>query len=241
MRLNTCIEMVGGSRRSKHGRKNRPRDLENSLMDWTEPGTTTTAHSVAGDASSGVVHRFGKSLDSSPCLVLNADYSPLSYTPLSVWNWRDSLRAVLANKATIVSNYNLEIRSVSVSFLVPSVICLKKFQRYPATAQPPVNRRNIYIRDAYQCQYCLGRFSAKDLTLDHVHPRSKGGKGTWENLCSACSSCNTLKANRSVNKDLPRLGMRIKKMPQAPSFYELQARAREYQKKGAHPHWDAFL
>ena len=166
----------------------------------------------------------GKSLENSPCLVLNADYTPLSFIPLSLWNWKDSLRAVLSEKATVVSSYNLEIRSVYTKVLIPSVIALKRYHAFP-NQKPVMTRRNVYIRDSFQCQYCQECFGADDLTLDHVLPRSKGGKLTWTNTVTACSPCNYRKGH-TLLEDLPQLGMRIKTMPKAPNYYELQTKAR---------------
>ena len=94
-------------------------------------------------ASRGKNHhgRFGKSLEDSPALVLNANFVPVSYLPLSLWNWQDSLRAVLNEKAVALHHYDLAIRSVSVSIMIPSVIVLKRFQKLPDKV-PSMTRRN---------------------------------------------------------------------------------------------------
>ncbi len=69
---------------------------------------------------------------------------------------------------------------------LPSVVCLKTYQKGCRERPPPLNRRNIYIRDSFCCAYCSTRLKAIDLTLDHVLPRSKGGKGSWDNLVTCC-------------------------------------------------------
>ena len=94
----------------------------------------------------------GAKIERSPSLVLNADYTPLSHFPLSLWSWQDSLRAVFSGKAVVVSEYsNLIVRSVSCSFPLPSVIALKTYQKVPNQA-PVMSRRNLYIRDGFKCQ-----------------------------------------------------------------------------------------
>lgn len=99
--------------------------------------------------------QFGTNIDNSPTLVLNADYTPLSHAPLSLWNWQDSLRAVLSGKARVVSEYSgLIIRSVSCSFKLPSVIALNTYYRKPAQV-PVMTRRYVYLRDGFCCQVRL--------------------------------------------------------------------------------------
>ena len=73
--------------------------------------------------------------------------------PLSLWSWQDSIRAVLSNKASVISSYDLHIRSVHFQIAIPSVIALKKFQT-PPVLSPSISRRNIFLRDNFRCQYC---------------------------------------------------------------------------------------
>ena len=94
----------------------------------------------------------GVRVEQSPSLVLNADYTPLSHLPLSLWSWQDTLRAVFSGKATVVSTYqDLLVRSVSCTFPLPSVIALKTYQKMP-NQTPVISRRNLYIRDGFKCQ-----------------------------------------------------------------------------------------
>lgn len=94
----------------------------------------------------------GIKIEQSPSLVLNADYTPLSHLPLSLWSWQDTLRAVFSGKAVVVSEYkDLLVRSVSCTFPLPSVIALKNYQRMPNQV-PVMSRRNLYIRDGFKCQ-----------------------------------------------------------------------------------------
>lgn len=192
-------------------------------------------------ATTGVRYRFGKTLEESPALVLNANFLPISYLPLSIWSWQDSLRAVLSNKAVALHYYDIAIRSVSISVHIPSVIVLTRFQKVPE-AMPTMTRRNIYLRDEFRCQYCGEKFPPSSLSLDHVHPRSKGGKLTWTNTVCSCHACNHKKGS-NLPQDLPKLGMRLRTVPRVPSHYELQHKAKMFRKSGTgtHPSWETYL
>lgn len=122
----------------------------------------TSTNKIAGD--------FTRSF--SPSLVLNADYSPVSFMPLSVWNWQDTLRATFSGKATVVSEYNIPIRSVSTSIFLPSVIALTNFHQRQDSGVAPLTRKHIYIRDDFKCQvrslsnlYCAYTFYIFSLLL----------------------------------------------------------------------------
>ena len=181
----------------------------------------------------------GYKLESSPALVLNADYTPLSHMPLSLWYWQDALKAVLMGKARVISEYNIHVRSVRQEFALPSVIVLTEYHRIPV-CEPPLSRRNIYIRDNFKCQYCLEIFPPEDLSMDHVIPRSKGGKLLWENTVSACRVCNVKKGDL-LPDELPRLGMRLRTVPKAPTHYELQQKAKAIRAIPTHPHWTDYI
>jgi hypothetical protein len=121
------------------------------------------------------------SLESCPALVLNADYRPLSYYPLSLWSWQDAIKAVFLDRVSIVSSYERIIKSPSFEMFLPSVVSLKEYVK-PAR-HPAFTRFNVFLRDRFQCQYCGSR---EDLTFDHVIPRSKGGRTTWDNVVAGC-------------------------------------------------------
>lgn len=179
-------------------------------------------------------------LDASPALVLNADYTPLSQMPLSLWSWQDSLRAVFSGKATVISEYSLSIRSVNVEVKLPSVIALKNYHRMPDTV-PMMNRRNVYIRDNFKCCYCMETFTPDNLSLDHVVPRAKGGKLSWTNTVTSCYSCNFRKG-QTMPEDLPKLGMKLRSLPRVPSYTELQQKSKQYSRRGhIHTDWCPFL
>ena len=122
-------------------------------------------------------------------LVLNADYIPLSITTL-----RKGFKLTYKGKAEIVeSNYDALIRSAYTSIPMPSVIRLLSYVNLPYR-KITLTRHNIFKRDGNKCVYCP---STKDLTLDHVYPKSRGGKDTWENLVTCCKKCNSKKADQT--------------------------------------------
>src|ERR1700688_362871 len=134
------------------------------------------------------IHVHAESPETCPALVLNADFRPLSYYPLSIWCWQDAVKAVFLDRVNIVSEYETAVHSPSFSMRLPSVVSLKSYVK-PAR-HPAFTRFNVFLRDRFQCQYC-GRHD--DLTFDHVVPRSLGGLTTWDNVVAACSPCNLRK------------------------------------------------
>ena len=103
-----------------------------------------------------------------PALVLNADFRPLSYYPLSLWSWQDAIKAVFLDRVNIVANYDRAVHSPSLEMKLPSVVSLKTFVK-PST-HPAFTRFNVFLRDRFSCQYCGTR---DDLTFDHLIPRSR--------------------------------------------------------------------
>ena len=136
------------------------------------------------------------SLEKCPALVLNADYRPLSYYPLSLWSWQDTVKSVFLDRVVIVSNYDRIIRSPSFNMQLPSVIALKDYI-VPQT-RPSFTRFNVFLRDKFSCQYCGCKSS--ELTLDHVNPRHLGGTHTWDNLVACCKKCNSSKGWKTLDQ-----------------------------------------
>ena len=112
-----------------------------------------------------------RKLASCPALVLNADYTPLSYYPLSLWPWQTAIKAVFLERVDIVASYEREVHSPSLDMKIPSVIALRQYVR--PSEFPAFTRFNLFLRDRFQCQYCGAE---KDLTFDHVIPRRLGGR-----------------------------------------------------------------
>src|SRR6185503_8958382 len=123
-----------------------------------------------------------------PVLVLNA-----SYEPLHVCAARRALTLIVKDAAHIQEHAG---REVHAGIMFPTVIRLKAYRKVPHRVQV-LTRRSILVRDGYQCQYCGSTFSAMELTVDHVIPRSRGGLSTWENLVACCSADNRRKADRT--------------------------------------------
>lgn len=118
---------------------------------------------------------------------------------------------------------------------LPSVISLKEY--VPASRRPAFTRFNVFLRDRFTCQYCGDRFPSHDLTFDHVIPRSKGGRTTWDNVVTACAPCNLAKGNR-----LPREArMHPLTPPHQPSSFLLQEHGRAFPPNFLHESWRDFL
>lgn len=177
----------------------------------------------------------GLSLAYGPVLVLNADYRPLSYYPLSVWSWQDAVRAVYAERVDVLSHYDHIIHSPSCSMRLPSVIALKEYVAQNHT--PVFSRFNLFLRDRFCCQYCGQRFSARNLTFDHVVPRVRGGRTTWNNVVAACGGCNTRKGAQMLHE----CRLSLKRPPHVPSIYELQEHGRAFPPNYLHHSWRDFL
>lgn len=128
----------------------------------------------------------------SHVLVLNQDYQPLS-----ICSVQRSMKLLFLEKAELLHDEpGRKIRTVDESYIYPSVIRLRSYIRIPYH-RIVLSRRNVMKRDHHECQYC-GAHS--DLTLDHVIPKSRGGKDRWENLVTACNRCNVRKGNRTPSE-----------------------------------------
>jgi 5-methylcytosine-specific restriction endonuclease McrA len=146
----------------------------------------------------------------SAVLVLNQNYEPLN-----VCNARRALVLVHGGKAEVLEHGVAPIRTPRYHYPRPSVIRLVYMIKRPRP-RVRLTRREVFIRDHHTCQYCGIR--SRDLTLDHVFPRHRGGRHTWENLVSACRSCNHKKGGRTP-EEARMLLRRQPSEPYASSFY----------------------
>jgi len=129
--------------------------------------------------------------DATRTLVLNQGYEPIE-----IISWQRAITLLALDKVEVVAAYDAQIRAISLIVQVPAVVRLRRaFRRHPRPVK--FSRVNIYARDGYCCQYCGVRCAIDRLTYDHVVPRSRGGKTTWENIVSACDTCNARKSNRT--------------------------------------------
>jgi 5-methylcytosine-specific restriction endonuclease McrA len=174
----------------------------------------------------------GRSPEACPALVLNADHRPLSYFPLSLWSWQDAIKAVFHDRVNILAEYDSAVHSPSFEMKLPSVVSLKSYVK-PAR-NPAFTRFNVFLRDRFECQYCG---DGEDLTFDHVIPRSRGGKTTWENVVTACAPCNLMKGGRLTHH----IGMFPRIPPHRPSVNELRNNGRRFPPNYLHDSWADYL
>lgn len=141
-------------------------------------------------------------------LVLNA-----TYEPIKIVHWQRAITLFYLGKVEIVREYDREVRSVSFSFKLPSVVRLLRFVKSKQQRGiVPFTRSNIYARDDYRCQYCGNQFESADLTFDHVIPQAQGGKKGWENVVACCVPCNRKKDARTPEE----AGMPLLHVPRKP-------------------------
>jgi len=157
------------------------------------------------------------------CLVLNADWQPLSFLPLSVWSWQDAVKAAWQGRVDVVASYDVAVRSASTSYSIPSVVVLRQYERRDFKA-PKFSKRLLMLRDNFRCQYCMDAFPPSQLTCDHVVPRAFGGLSTWENTVACCVACNARKASLMPNQ-LKSVGMRPPS-PRPPTPHQLEVAAK---------------
>lgn len=161
----------------------------------------------------------------SDVLVLNQDYQPIS-----ICSVQRSVKLVFLQKAELLhDDPEKVIRTTDDEYSYPSVIRLRRYIRLPY-AKIVLSRRNIMKRDRNVCQYCGTK---SDLTLDHVMPKSRGGRDSWENLVTACNTCNVRKGNRTPEE----AGMPLKIAPYRPihiTFFQNMM-------NGVQDHWKPYL
>lgn len=120
----------------------------------------------------------------------------ITYEPLRIINWKKAVTLLMLGKVEVLEEYGRDIRSVSFTIKLPSVVRLLMMAKRPKS-QIRFSRQNIYARDKYRCQYCGRKFPVEDLSYDHVVPRSRGGKTIWTNIVTACMECNRKKGGRT--------------------------------------------
>jgi 5-methylcytosine-specific restriction endonuclease McrA len=142
-------------------------------------------------------------------LLLNA-----TYEPLKVVHWQKAITLWCQGKVEVISVYNdREIRSVSFSFKLPSVIRLLRYIKIKRNINyVPFSRANIYARDDHSCQYCGKVQPTAELTFDHVVPVAQGGRKDWENIVTCCVACNRKKGGRTPAE----AGMHLTRTPRRP-------------------------
>jgi 5-methylcytosine-specific restriction endonuclease McrA len=147
-------------------------------------------------------------VDATRTLLLSQGYEPIKIIP-----WQRAMTLLTLDKVEVVEEYDAEVRACSLIIKVPAVVRLRKaFRRHAKPVK--FSRVNIYARDEYRCQYCGEKCSIDELTYDHVIPRSRGGRTTWENIVSCCYECNAVKANRTPGEAC----MKLLALPKRPTW-----------------------
>ena len=136
-------------------------------------------------------------------LVLNATYEPLSIVGV-----RRAACLVLADKADVIEHDGTLFRAASCAVPSPVVVRLRTMVHVPYSRRASLSRRAVFARDGHECQYCGGLADS----IDHVMPRSRGGRHEWENVAAACRRCNLAKRDRTPEE----AGMPLARLPRAP-------------------------
>ena len=150
--------------------------------------------------------------DGCPALVLNADYTPLSYYPLSLWPWQTAVKAMFLERVDVVAHYDREVHSPSHTLKLPSVIALRSFVR--PNEYPAFTRFNLFLRDRFLCVYCG---SHRELTFDPVVPRAQGGRTPRQ-------------AHMHIHRD-----------PLRPTSWQLQDHGKSFPPNYLHQSWRDYL
>lgn len=161
-------------------------------------------------------------------LVLNPDYRPVSVLPPSVLSWDEAMNKISTGDISVAETYDdIAVPSASSAFLLPAVLVRNRASKRKQEVH--FSRHNVFMRDAYRCQYCgkdgqgveLNEVDFRirrrtELTYDHHNPRTKGGKTEWENIVTACTACNSEKGSRTNFR-------RPLRLPRKPTYSELAA------------------
>ena len=137
-----------------------------------------------------------------------------SFEPLRVISWQRAITLLFAGKVEVIEEYSREIRSVTFSVKLPSVLRLLRYVKVKKGRMIKFSRVNIFARDRHRCQYCGSARRGDELTFDHVIPVSRGGGKSWNNIVTACIDCNRRKGGRTPEE----AGMRLIKKPVEPKW-----------------------
>ena len=155
----------------------------------------------------------------SNVIVLNADN-----TYIGSISWQKSIVLLYKGKVEMVKATDRVVTNVtrSVEFIVPKVVRLIRFiKSVYKKSNVPYSKRAVFIRDKYKCQYCGVTMEKKHCTVDHIHPKAQGGGTSWTNCATACTDCNNVKGDLTLDqcKKNPRTRhLKLRKIPQCPSI-----------------------
>lgn len=155
-----------------------------------------------------------------------------TYFPVQIIDWKKAMVLFFTGRAEVVDYHeDIEIRSTQDSYKLPKV--LRLFQKVNKLGQVKFNRANVFYRDRFKCQYCGDKFLAVELTLDHVMPKSRGGKTNWENIVSSCHPCNNKKADRTPQE----CGLKLPREPKQPKWSPMVAFRLSQKEKSLFGNW----
>lgn len=141
-------------------------------------------------------------------VLLNSDY-----TPINTIHWRKAIKLLVKERVEPVGKAFIVIKTTAKEIIVPKVLRLVKMVRQMYKNRVPYSKKNVHIRDGFECAYCG---SKSNLTVDHVVPRSRGGGSVFENVVTACFSCNNSKNDKTPSE----VGLTLKKKPYHPTISE---------------------
>lgn len=159
-------------------------------------------------------------------LILDRDWQPIEKVC-----WRRAFILIIQDKAHAIDWYDDIVKTPSEEYFVPAVIVLNKKSKRKKK-KSTYKKRLVIERDNYVCQYCSRQLTSDSATIDHVLPRSKGGKSTYENTVAACGPCNTRKADKSLKE----ARMKLLRQPKKPYVHPLKGKI-----DSPEPEWEMHL
>lgn len=165
-------------------------------------------------------------------LILDATWRPINFVKQN-----RAITMLLSGKVDLITTWDCEmIRSINVCLEAPAIIRLKNYVG-GKFGRPRFRRKILFTRDSWTCQYCGSKLGWKSITVDHVIPKSKGGKTTWENCVSACLKCNEKKGSKSLRD----CNMDLLTNPREPKPQHFWNYFDHCENEKWHPGWTAFL
>jgi 5-methylcytosine-specific restriction endonuclease McrA len=165
---------------------------------------------------------------SNDCLVLNS-----SYIPIETVSWQEAFTKIFNGRAYAVEYYEEIVKTPNDEYFKPAIIVCTEYNKIPNRVSV-YSKRMVYIRDNYLCQYCTKQLNSTTATIDHVVPRSKGGRSTFENTVASCGPCNSRKANKMLSDT----NMFLIKEPKAPNVNPIKAK---FARTIVRPEWELYL
>lgn len=156
------------------------------------------------------------------------------YLPVRVLRWQDAAKMIYLGSVDVIAEYAEELRSPSIVWKMPAVVRLRRDVRTPDRSIR-FSRLNVFRRDRFTCQYCGKSFRHSELTCDHIVPRSRGGRTSFENIVAACTPCNARKADQTCDQS----GMFPLTEPRHPKI--LPPLPRVMESRCWPPEWQPFL